>query len=185
MALIEDFDEKRTRTSIRVRVAVEAQKGRDSMKTQSMTPIMTLSEAIRLGSMLGPQIRSDFVGPDHSSCALGAAMIAVGYHNCQGLKALFPITASIVRCPSCGDSWCLVDCIIHLNDAHRWTRGQIADWVETLEQASTIKAEKGAVPEAGPPAVVLGPILQARRSALMRTLAHCRSASKFCASLAA
>ena len=150
---------------------------------------MTLSEAIRLGSMLGPQIRLHFVGPDHSSCALGAAMIAVGYHNRRGtrweLKALFPITASIVRCPSCGDSCCLVDCIIHLNDAHRWTRGQIADWVETLEQAGTIKAEKGAVPEAGPPAVVLGPILQARRSALMRTLAHCRSASKFCASLAA
>jgi hypothetical protein len=159
------------------------------MNTQSMTPTMTLSEAIRLGSMLGPQIRGHLVGPDYSSCAIGPAMIAVGYHNPPTgweIEALFPITASIVRCPSCGDShFCLVGCIVHLNDAHRWTRGQIADWVETLEQASTIKAEKGAVSPAGPPAVVLGPILQARRSALMRTLAHCRSASKFCASLAA
>lgn len=171
-------------------VAVEAQKGRDSMNTQSMTPTMTLSEAIRLGSMLGPQIRGHVVGPGHSSCALGAAMIAVRYHNRCGtpweLKALFPITASIVRCPSCaGTPAVLSACIVHLNDAHRWTREQIADWVETLEQASTIRAETGEVPEAGPPAVVLGPILQARRSALMRTLAHCRSASEFCASLAA
>ena len=164
------------------------------MNTQSMRPTMTLSEAIRLGSMLGPQIRGHLVGPDHSSCALGAALIAVGLHDrcatCWELKerfkALFPITASLVRCPSCGGSHFSVGgCIVHLNDAHRWTRGQIADWVETLEQASTIKAEKGAVSQAGPPAVVLGPILQARRSALMRTLEHCRSASKFCGSLAA
>ena len=145
------------------------------MKTQSMTPTMTLSEAIRLGSMLGPQIRGHFVGPDHSSCALGAAMIAVGYHNRLAtrwelkvlLKALFPITTSIVRCPSCGAAVrtrCLVGylagCIVHLNDAHRWTREQIADWVETIEQASTIRAETGEIPQAGAPAVVLGPILQ-------------------------
>ena len=27
----------------------------------------------------------------------------------------------------------LLDCIIHLNDIHEWTRERIADWVDSLE----------------------------------------------------
>jgi hypothetical protein len=146
--IIEDFDEKRTRTSIRFQVAVEAQKGRDSMKTQSMTPIMTLSEAIRLGSMLGPQIRGRYYGPNHSSCAIGAALLAIGKDAETSPAPYFPQLHIVAVCPSCNllpkrfpnSHFSLWAIIAHLNDAHRWTRQQIADWVETIEQANTIRA---------------------------------------------
>ena len=42
---------------------------------------MRLSEAIRLGAMLSPQIRGAFVrrrGPEAATCALGAAFVATG-----------------------------------------------------------------------------------------------------------
>ncbi len=48
-----------------------------------------------------------------------------------------------LRCPTehiiCGEDMCLsvetlFDVAWHLNDAHRWTRERIADFVETVEQ---------------------------------------------------
>ena len=37
-------------------------------------------------------------------------------------------------CPECSTSRSLSELIPHLNDRHRWTREQIANFVETLEQ---------------------------------------------------
>jgi len=38
---------------------------------------------------------------------------------------------------SAGFSERLYDMVIHMNDDHRWTREQIADWIETLDDVPT------------------------------------------------
>ena len=102
---------------------------------------MTLTEAIRLGSMVTPQAFGA-LERDGGACAIGAAIIALGCFGInkqqaiQNLKTRYPFLESIVPC--------LVDrcpympmpvgsLIAHLNDEHRWPREQIADWVETIE----------------------------------------------------
>jgi hypothetical protein len=42
-------------------------------------------------------------------------------------------------CPACGDLTAFGPfiTILHLNDHHKWTREQIADWVQTIEDAQT------------------------------------------------
>jgi hypothetical protein len=91
---------------------------------------LKLSEAIRLGAMLRPQ---DF-GQYHSplgTCALGAAEDA-GFDF-----AVLRIPNMWRTCPGCGVQADTVRyLIVHMNDRHRWTREQIAAWVEqTVEQA--------------------------------------------------
>lgn len=105
---------------------------------------MKLSEAIRLGSMLHPQVFnamweydvSDDFDPGFmfrkviGTCALGAAVMA-GY-----MTALFTTQRLGLPCPYChyeNERWSLDTMITHLNDNHRWTREKIADWVETVE----------------------------------------------------
>ena len=54
---------------------------------------MLLSEAIRLGSMLGPQIRGYYVTENGGSCALGAAIKALNLKPQFGyaeLRRVFP-----------------------------------------------------------------------------------------------
>lgn len=84
---------------------------------------MTLSDAIRLGSMLHPQGFRLLSGVDSDgiryTCALGAAADAVG--DVYDLTRLFG------------------KCLSHYTkppyDAHSWTREAIADWVESVEKA--------------------------------------------------
>ena len=99
---------------------------------------MRLSEAIRLGAMLHPQTfgrvgRYDDGAKVVATCALGAAKEA-GYF----VGGLFAVRCERQRCP---DAKCLygrrrrvylTSWIAHLNDKHRWTREQIADWVDTV-----------------------------------------------------
>jgi len=109
---------------------------------------MHLSEAIRLGALLKPQA---FHGPSDSligevaTCALAAAAEAVGDPDLnlwRDWRTRWPTSLVIHRvvCPDCGsngtayESGSLVAVIAHLNDEHRWTRGRIADWVETCER---------------------------------------------------
>lgn len=113
---------------------------------------MRLSEAIRLGAMLKPQVFGalfvevnypapgdvfglrSFVG----TCALGAASDAVG-QNPQ--KQWLWVTNGLTKCPACQDySINPHDTIAHLNDWHRWPREQIADWVATVEPHSNVSA---------------------------------------------
>jgi hypothetical protein len=119
-----------------------------------------LSEAIRLGAMLGPQCFSRLFDESGGSCAIGAAIEAVGqankgrwlpvgrYWNEDDLVFYDAARAHIlayqvpihwkpvfeaieqVQCPvGCGRE----ASIPHLNNLHRWTREQIADWVERIE----------------------------------------------------
>lgn len=128
---------------------------------------MKLSEAIRLGSMLGPQARGSLSqqtrrfwgllrGPE-AYCALGAAFKARGCELRAGVSqgganlsyrgggavAGEPIQVIVTPpewpmhvvtlCPVCGTDNALFRQIPHLNDLHRWTREQIAEFVETIE----------------------------------------------------
>lgn len=103
---------------------------------------MLLSEAIRLGAMLRPQGRIQFF-PENNSCALGAAMEAVGLrnacleyvslYNCDDtalLRKTFPVLA------------CEIDPIFDVAEKNDegWTRERIADWVESIER------ERGMIP---------------------------------------
>ena len=100
-----------------------------------VTTTLKLSEAIRLGSMLKPQgfrCGSARMGA-RQTCAFGAAQDALG----RVIGWDDPLTAIVTTqvCPSCGGrQHSNLAVVIHLNDDHRWTREQIADWVEQFER---------------------------------------------------
>lgn len=107
---------------------------------------MKLSEAIRLGAMLKPQAHREFLTTEGASCALGAALDAVGglssISSFHDIAARWPWTrGKAVRCPSCAAGAAaihtspddILDNVVILNDVHGWTREQVADWVETIE----------------------------------------------------
>jgi len=111
---------------------------------------MRLSEAIRLNGMTLPQgFGADSVVNPNAPCAIGGALLAVGKdltaldwmmygeNNVYSVFRLeWPWIASVrpVMCPACSEARGGVDYVIfHLNDGHRWTRNQIADWVASIE----------------------------------------------------
>jgi len=105
---------------------------------------MRLSEAIRLGATMGQQIFGRFIrGKD--SCAWGAAYLAIGkakadaYHNPEWED--IAIKMGRARCPVEGCPMGHFMGITHLNDGHRWTREQIADYVELFEPLPVIVPE--------------------------------------------
>ncbi len=101
---------------------------------------MRLSDAIRLGAMLHPQcfgalnVMALETQRVLRTCALGAAEEA-GYDTSPLRENLF--LEARAQCPAgcmlTGQTW-LRDTITHLNDDHRWTREQIADWVASIER---------------------------------------------------
>lgn len=100
---------------------------------------MRLSEAIRLGALLNPQGFGEMKEKDGRTCALGAALEAMGaLQKDVRTNWLFPVLKMYVTCPA-GDGHAqfgetsLDAMIIHLNDFHKWTREEIADWVEVQE----------------------------------------------------
>lgn len=111
---------------------------------------MKLSEAIRLGSMLKPQGFGELfthLGDGRlASCAIGAAEDAIygeqneasDYDADEGAVYVkfMGILRTFAGCPACsfGPHW-VQQVVHHLNDHHRWTREQIADWVEGIENA--------------------------------------------------
>lgn len=122
--------------------------------------VRRLSDAIRLGATIHPQIHGNLFGwdivtnlDDHTrtfivtgTCALGAAAVAIGkspksineyqvgdpYHD---LSIRFPKSYNAMRdCPKVG---CplhsnVATLVTHLNDKHMWKREKIADWLEGL-----------------------------------------------------
>jgi hypothetical protein len=112
---------------------------------------MKLSEAIRLGAMEGPQgFWSGSVTSDEKRCAVGAAAWAVGAikansratyealnHECPLLCteiAQSDVPAVVSReLPERICGWDVLGVMWRLNDCAKWTREQIADWVETIE----------------------------------------------------
>ena len=106
---------------------------------------MKLSDAIRLGSTMGPQ-GFGYLYDTHneSSCALGAALVAMGKMSAHvGVVDVWPWIMQPPRtnCPEC--KWFRQEStgyvITHLNDHHRWTREAIADWVATIEPPEPVE----------------------------------------------
>jgi hypothetical protein len=110
---------------------------------------LQLSEAIRLGAMLRPQGLGAYLR-DGKSCALGAALEAVGTVPSQLESAgttlgeiihRWSVAAVGARCPRCRGSYyvmTVVEAIVHLNDHHHWSREEIADWVATYEKPTDV-----------------------------------------------
>lgn len=120
---------------------------------------MLLSEAIREGARLRPQTtEGDYFGRVDGvlcSCALGAAYEArdrrkepihrTPVEHLEGFAAgdifdsVFPVVKVQIKCPvmpECGAIKWPADLgwiVAHLNDDHKWTREQIADFVATVE----------------------------------------------------
>ena len=118
-------------------------------RKQPTRTTMRLSEAIRLGAMLGSQTRGAFFrkrGDDMATCALGAAIEALGAKD-KGLYLSFT-TWPILNLPVPEEevprdlriAFCwrplqtLSSTIMELNDRAKWTRTQIADWVAEFER---------------------------------------------------
>lgn len=114
--------------------------------------MLRLSEAIRLGAMIRRQGYHSLFPAREFSCALGAALEAAGVvtpetfdaDNIYDPAAAFPVVKSIrTTCPACGGRWLYAfeHVITHLNDDHRWTREEIADYVATFEGAAVTDKE--------------------------------------------
>ena len=102
---------------------------------------MRLSTAIRLGSLLKPQ---EFGGEGYHgrSCALRAAAEAVGIVDDWGgvldyaaIQQRWPWIGTSLAIPTRSYCALAMDTIVFLNDEERWTREQIADWVQGQEEA--------------------------------------------------
>lgn len=116
---------------------------------------MKLSAAIRIGSMTTRQIIGKLSDGANGRCAIGAAADIGGcLEECSktgmygALGQVFPIANRIVERP---DDPAYPDIIIKhkytvmsvmwmLNDICKWSREQIADWVETVECAADREA---------------------------------------------
>lgn len=67
-----------------------------------------------------------------------------GFHDIgsvvqENLFRLIPGLKEKASCPNCGRQNTLSELIIHLNDAHQWSRTAIADWIESLDINTEVK----------------------------------------------
>lgn len=97
-----------------------------------MDKITKLSQAIRLGATFRPQIRDQYMNKQ-GSCALGAAMEALGITDWRAHhpRNLFYERFPEIKDKSSSGRMSILAYVIFLNDHSRWTREQIADWLET------------------------------------------------------
>jgi hypothetical protein len=103
-----------------------------------------LASFIRAGAERRPeQAYGDYFKGQRASCALGAAYEgmyrlprqAEGLHPTKDLEWFFDcLEGTIRRCPGegCQKKLALASIIVHLNDDHRWSREQIATWLESI-----------------------------------------------------
>ncbi len=103
-----------------------------------------LASFIREGAERRPdQAFGDYYRGQRASCALGAAYEGMyrlprevtGLHPTKDLEWFFDCLEGTVRaCPgeSCKKKLVLAAIIVHLNDDHRWSREQIATWLESI-----------------------------------------------------
>jgi len=101
----------------------------------------SLSSAIRAGSALGPQAFGEWRDDNGATCALGAAAAAelgAEYEGGINLGEFWPYgDTARTFCPKGCFPYSNVHVfglVVHLNDAHKWTREQIADWLESEEE---------------------------------------------------
>src|ERR1041385_8617390 len=93
---------------------------------------MKLSEAISLGSMLTPQSVGSFVDEDGGRCAWASAFDAAGHATTTYMSEKWKWTRRLVNCPLCKRAAPVAHAIAHLNEAHRWSRQQIAEWSASI-----------------------------------------------------
>lgn len=119
---------------------------------------MKLSEAIRLGSMMTEKIMGSYIarntnGVPVRTCALGAAVVATGdTRDCIAdvLEQRFPIITRMAVYPApltihtpawltTGTAATIGSNIAALNDTSGWSREQIADWVQSIEEKQAVR----------------------------------------------
>jgi hypothetical protein len=109
-----------------------------------------LAEFIRAGSKRRPdQAFGDYYSGQSASCALGAAYEAMyrlpdeagGQRPTRDLDWFFDCLDSVKACPAegCKKRIFLAAIIVHLNDDHRWSREQIAEWLAGATSAAKPK----------------------------------------------
>lgn len=100
-----------------------------------------LSHAMREGAKLRPQYYAGgwFDSGFKKSCALGAALEYVYGLDHLKTSGVFSVTRSlgipsktIINHPITGSDELLTSTITKLNDESKWTREQIADWLESI-----------------------------------------------------
>lgn len=99
-----------------------------------------LAEFIRNGATRRTdQAFGDYFSGANASCALGAAYEAMyrlpaeGGRPTRDLDWFFECLDTVKPCPGgdgCKKRLFLAAIIVHLNDDHRWSREQIAEWLE-------------------------------------------------------
>ena len=108
------------------------------MASQLQTEQKELAEFIRAGSTHGHQCFGSYFDEKGGSCALGAVYEGVsplprqhGKLVPDHLERLFRCLDEVVKkCPQgCNKRLPLAPMIVHLNDDHRMTREQIAEWL--------------------------------------------------------
>lgn len=99
-----------------------------------------LAEFIRNGALRRPdQAFGEYYSGRNASCALGAAYEAMyrlprdpgKAHPTRDLDWFFECLDRVKACPheGCRKKLFLAALLVHLNDDHRWSREQIADWL--------------------------------------------------------
>ena len=110
-----------------------------------------LASFIRAGVLRRPtQAVGHYFEGTRASCALGAAYEGMyrlpsetGPSNpSRDLEWFFACLDNVKRCPAenCKKKLSLAALIVHLNDDHRWSREQIADWVSGQQIGSPERA---------------------------------------------
>ena len=130
------------------------------MSQQDPHGVKELAAAIRKGAERRPdQAFGDYFIGRNASCALGAAYEGIyrlaedmgGRRPTKDFEWFFDCLDSVIRwCPveGCKKHLVLSAMIVHLNDAHEWTREEIATW---LEQNGVKNGAKPAAPLPDPP----------------------------------
>lgn len=101
------------------------------------------SEAVRLaGTMYRQFFGSDGVG--EYACANRGAKLVCG-KEALFMPQVFPVAREMVSCPVCGEREELA-CVVAacLNDRHRWSFSQIADFIATIEPPESAEAPAAA-----------------------------------------
>lgn len=108
---------------------------------------MRFSEAVRLGSMLGPQgFGTQYYRPANTLCVTEAANMAMRGTRDTSVFDIWPELLIDSTCPVCEIQSTLGSMIACcLNDKHKWTREQVADWYErTYETPALVEAHEPA-----------------------------------------
>ena len=106
-----------------------------------MKHFCSFSEAIRAGIPLGPQAFG-YRGHGGSMCVLYTGYVAMELDWILGNASdIYPYLKDITKCPDCDLEAGIAphdytpSLLTHINDHHKWTREQIADWLYGYEES--------------------------------------------------